>query len=193
METTINERIEEPVPAALMLKIKTGEAIREVSIYDLIANFIGLNLLRQDIYVDESGEEFIRTKYGFHPATRYNHNLKIKMCEQLIDELKYKLKIAKEKEERYEKMIEILEAKNHEKNEKLKMVTLPFVDQNNDLKKQNKLLRQELNEFKQITDSIMRKLTRLTDKADLNEDIEQTSASDLDWSNFDTALGYNDK
>lgn len=191
LNTKATERMEETIPDGLILKIKTNQSIKEVSVYDLIAYYIGLNFINQDIYVNESGEEFIRTRYGFQPAVRYNQNIKIIAQEKLIDELQYKLKFTKEKADRYAEMIKLFEAKSRLQKTKTKKLAIPFVDENEALRQENKLLKQTLHEFKQVNESILTKLTRLLNQTNEMNTSEQSSNSDLDWSTFDDVLNYN--
>jgi hypothetical protein len=71
-EYTMNDRIEDRIPEALIL-IKRGDiSSTDISAYDLIANYYGLRPRGRDIYIDYCGKEFVRTKYGFQPALREN-------------------------------------------------------------------------------------------------------------------------
>jgi tRNA/tmRNA/rRNA uracil-C5-methylase (TrmA/RlmC/RlmD family) len=177
-----NDRLEDRIPAALMLTITTEQVSKEISVYDLLANHLGLRYLHKDIYVNEAGEEYIRTRYGFQSAIRYNQNVKISESEHLIAELEYKLKIAKEKTEQFAEIIKALEAKSKERKEKLKKMTRPFQFENEALRREIKSLKKELNEFKQVNESVINKLTKLSKQTNDTSDIE--SSSKLDWSSY---------
>jgi hypothetical protein len=110
-----NERIKARIPDGLIIKKSADPSTRDITIYDLIAHYVGLRYVRRDIYEDESGEEYIRTKYGFQSSIQYNQNIQIIKSDQLIDELQYKLKTATEKAGKYGEIIKILEAKNIER------------------------------------------------------------------------------
>jgi len=177
-----NDRLEDRIPPALMLTITTEHSSKEISVYDLLAQYLGLRHLHKDIYVNESGEEYIRTRYGFQSAMRYNQNIKISEHERLVEELEYKLKIAKEKSEQYTEIIKALEVKSKERKEKLKKMTRPFQFENEALRREIKSLKKELNEFKQVNESVINKLTKLTKQTKNMSDIE--SSSKLDWSSY---------
>jgi hypothetical protein len=72
--------------------IKTS-ADKSLSAYDVIASCLNLKKIEDNIYVDEKNEKFVRTKYGFEPATRYNLKItNISMqnkLEKLVSEFNY--------------------------------------------------------------------------------------------------------
>jgi hypothetical protein len=179
-----NERIEARIPDGLILKKSVDPSTRDVTIYDLIAHYVGLRYVRKDIYVDESGEEYIRTKYGFQSSIQYNQNIQIIKSDRLIDELQYKFKIAKEKADQYGEIIKILEAKNRERKEKLEKLFRLFQDENETLRQEIKQLKRELAEFKQATESIIGKLTRLINQTKDKPGIEKSTSTELDWSTY---------
>ncbi|QOI98522.1 MAG: hypothetical protein HRU69_13945 [Flammeovirgaceae bacterium] len=193
IETRTNERIEYRIPDGLILMKSDDQSTRDITVYDLIAHHVGLSYVGQDIYVNESGEEYIRTKYGFESAIRYNQNIKILESERLIDELQYKLKIAREKTEKYGEIIKVLEAKSREQKEKLKKVTSPFQDENEALRQEIKQLIRELPEFKQINESVIGKLKRLIKQANERTSTESSNKSKLDWSTYNDLLADNDE
>ncbi len=193
IETTTNERIKYRIPDGLILKKSDDKLTRDITVYDLIAHYIGLIYVGQDIYVNEAGDEYVRTKYGFESAIRYNQNIKISESDRLIDELQYKLKIAKEKADKYSEIIKVLEAKSREQKEKLKKLTRPFQDENESLRQEVKLLRRELTEFKQINESVIGKLTRLIKQASERTSTEDSNKSELDWSAYYDLLDDNDE
>ena len=148
MENRINERIEYRIPDDLIIKKSDGTPTRDITVYDLIAHYVVLSYVGQDIYKNESGEEYIRTKYGFESVLRYNQNIKLQESARLIDELQYNLKIAREKINQYSEIIKALEAKSRERKEKLKNITQPLQDENEALRQEIILLKRELAKFK---------------------------------------------
>lgn len=74
--------------------------------YDIIAIINKFEHEKLNIYIDENGERWIRTRYGFESTTIHNKNFEIS---QLKDEIKareneiYNLKL------RYEKMLKVVE------------------------------------------------------------------------------------
>jgi hypothetical protein len=192
IETTTNERIEYRIPDGLILKKSDDKLTRDITVYDLIAHYVGLRYVGQDIYINESGDEYIRTKYGFESAIRYNQNIKISESDRLIDELQYKLKIAKEKADTYSEIIKVLEAKSKDQKEKLIKMTQPFRDENESLRQEVKLLRRELTEFKQINESVIGRLTRLIKQANERTSSEDSNKNELDWSAYYDLPGDSD-
>ena len=192
IETTTNERIEYRIPDGLILKKSDDKLTRDITVYDLIAHYVGLRYVGQDIYINESGDEYIRTKYGFESAIRYNQNIKISESDRLIDELQYKLKIAKEKADKYSEIIKVLEAKSKDQKEKLIKMTQPFRDENESLRQEVKLLRRELTEFKQINESVIGRLTRLIKQANERTSSEDSNKNELDWSAYYDLPGDSD-
>lgn len=67
-----NDRVEDRIPEALIILKKGDKSPRDLSVYDIIANYYGLRPKGRDIYIDYCGKEFVRTKYGFQPALREN-------------------------------------------------------------------------------------------------------------------------
>lgn len=188
IETTTNERIEYRIPDGLILKKSDDRLTRDITVYDLIAHYIGLRHVGQDIYINECGDEYIRTKYGFESAIRYNQNIKILESDRQIDELEYKLKMAKEKADKYYEIIKVLEAKSRERKDKLKKMTRPFQDENESLRQEIKWLKRELTDFKQTNESVINKLTRLIKQANERTSLEDANKSDLDWSAYNYPL-----
>ena len=193
IETRTNERIEYRIPDGLILQKSDDTLTRDITVYDLIAHHVGLSYVGQDIYVNESGDEYVRTKYGFESAIRYNQNIKILESERLIDELQYKLKIAREKADQYGEIIKVLEAKSRERKEKIKTLTRPFQDENEGLRQEIKLLKRELTEFKQINESVINKLTKLVNQTNERTSTENSNKSELDWSTYNDLLDDNDE
>ncbi|MBY0434681.1 MAG: hypothetical protein K2U26_11275 [Cyclobacteriaceae bacterium] len=183
-DTRTNERIEYRIPDGLIIKKSDDHSTRDISVYDLIAHYAGLRYVGQDIYVNESGEEYIRTKYGLELAIRYNQNIKILESDRLIDDLEYKLKIAREKVDQYGEIIKVLEAKSKERKEKLRKLAQPFQDENEALRQEIKSLNRKLTEFKQINESVIGKLTRLLNQAKDTTDTEKSVVDKLDWSAY---------
>jgi hypothetical protein len=189
----INERIEDRIPNGLILKISDDQSTRDITVYDLIAHYAGLRYVGQDIYINESGEEYIRTKYGFQTATRYNQNIQILESERLTEELQYKLKIAKEKADKYGEIIKVLEAKSKERKKKLEKMTQPFQDEYETLRQEIKLLKRELTDFKQVNESVIGKLTRLVNQAKERDDTEKSVSDKLDWSTYNDIFDDKEK
>ena len=193
INTTTNERIEYRIPDGLILKKSDDKLTRDITVYDLIAHYVGLKYVGQDIYINESGDEYVRTKYGFESAIRYNQNIRILESDRQIDELQYKLKIAKEKADKYSEIIKVLEAKSRERKDKLKKMTRPFQDENESLRQEIKLLKRELTDFKQINESVIGKLTRLIKQANERTSSEDSNKNELDWSAYNDLLDDNDE
>lgn|SRR5690606_1439454 len=193
LDTWTNERIQYRIPDGLILKKSDDKLTRDVTVYDLIAHYVGLTHVGQDIYVNEVGEEYVRTKYGFESAIRYNQNIKISESDRLIEELQYKLKIVKEKADKYSEIIRVLEAKSRERKEKIKKLTQPFLDENESLRREIKLLKSELTEYKQTNESVIGKLTRLVKQTNERTSTADSSKSELDWSTYSDLLDDNDE
>jgi hypothetical protein len=192
IETRTNERIEYRIPDGLILKISDDKSTRVITVYDLIAHYVGLRYVGQDIYINETGEEYIRTKYGFESAIRSNQNIKIAASEKLIDDLQYQLKTAKAKVETYREIIKVLEAKSRERKEKLKTLVLPFQEENELLRHEIKLLKKQLADFKNTNENVVGKLTRLINQTKVETSTEQSKKSELDWSKYNDLFDDND-
>ena len=188
IDSRTNERIEYRIPNGLIIEKSEDPTTRDLTVYDLIAHYVGLRYVGQDIYANEAGDEYIRTKYGFESAIRYNQNVKILESDRLIDELQYKLKIANEKSDKYSEIIKVLEAKSREQKEKLKKLTRPFQDDNDSLRQEIKSLKRELTEFKQVNESVIGKLTKLVIKAKERTSTVDEDKSELDWSAYKDLL-----
>lgn len=119
-QQTMNERIQYRIPPGLILKKSTDPAMRDVTIFDVLAHYAGLQYVRQDIYADPLRNEYIITKYGFEPAVKHNLTLQVDKLHRLRDKLQYELKVAVKKAENYVGTIKLLEARNKELKEKLK-------------------------------------------------------------------------
>lgn len=190
--TRTNERIEYRIPDGLILKKSDDQSTRDITVYDLIAHYVGLSYVGQDIYVNESGEEYIRTKYGFESTIRYHQNIKIGESERLIDDLLYKLKTAKVKIEQYGEIIKVHEAKSSERKEKLKTLVQPFQTENESLRHEIKLLKKQLADFKNANEYVVGKLTRLFNKTNEETSTQKSNKSELDWSTYNDLLDDND-
>lgn len=193
LENRTNERIGYRIPDGLIIKKSDDNLTRDITVYDLIAHYAGLRHVRQDIYVNEAGDEYVRTKYGFELATRYNQNIRISESDKLIDELQYKLKIAQEKADKYAEIIKVLEAKSREQKEKLKKLSRPFQDENESLKQELKLLRKVLTDLKQMNESVLGKLTRLIKQANERISTADSNKRELDWSAYHDLLHDTDE
>ena len=75
------------IPSELIIRQKSNEDGRDLTIYDLIAKVTGLEYCERNIYQNKKGNYFIRTKYGFQPMTAYNKGLQLRDKNILIKDL----------------------------------------------------------------------------------------------------------
>jgi hypothetical protein len=187
-----NDKIEYRIPESLILRKSDDPSKRDITVYDLIAHHAGLRYVNQDIYVNESGVEYVRTKFGFESAVRHNFNIQLNDSARLIEDLQYKLKIAQEKVNKYAERILAYETDRAGQKEKLKKRIAPFRAENNSFREQIKLLKTELNEFRQLNDSVISRLSILRKAPGEKSELDQTLKSELDWSAFDDLLDENE-
>src|SRR5690606_4418336 len=121
----------------------------------------GITHIGQDINVNEGGDEYVGTKYGFASASRYNQKMTISESDRLIEELHYNRNVLKENADKDAETSRVRAAQSRERKEKIKKMTQPFLDENESLRREIKLLKSELTEYKQTNESVIGKLTRL--------------------------------
>lgn len=179
------EKIEYRIPEGLILRKSDDPSKRDITVYDLIAHHAGLKYVEQDIYVNESGVEYVRTKFGFESAVRHNLNIQLNESARLIEDLQYKLKITQEKVDKYAERVLAHEAERLSQNKLIKKKLEPYRKENKSLREQIKLLKTELNEFRQLNESVISKLSSLKKVSGEKSLLDETIKSELDWSAFD--------
>jgi hypothetical protein len=186
-----NERIGNTIPSGLILKKADEETLRDISVYDVIAWHAGLTCLRDDIYVSESGEEFIRTRFGFQPADQYNHNVLQAESDEWIKELERKLKVANKRIEEQQNRIKRLEERDKEwkerEDDRIKLHAAE-VDRMRDT---IDLLRLQLYGSKKIAESI--KIKPVTKRTEDKTEWKVSGISDLDWSAYNDIVSDSER
>lgn len=99
------DKIEYRVPENLILRKSDDPSNRDITVYDLIAHHAGLKYVEQDIYINELGVEYVRTKFGFESAVRHNLNIRLDESTRVLGDLHYRLKISEEKLNKYAKRV----------------------------------------------------------------------------------------
>jgi prefoldin subunit 5 len=165
-------RICSPIPEGLIIKKAEENSGEEVSVFDLIAFYAKLKKLKKDIYANSQGEEFIRNEYGFQPATRLNLKLQVERLGKKIEKIEADLQnVNKDKENLAKtittltKTLELKEAQLCYYKEHYNRSIAPIKKENDYLKNYLKALKQELNEYKQVSNSIVNKLTKLEERS----------------------------
>jgi hypothetical protein len=187
-----NDKIEYRIPESLILRKSDDPSKRDITVYDLIAHHAGLRYVNQDIYVNQSGDEYVRTKFGFETAVKHNLHRRIEESDRLIDDLRYNLKIDKQKIDKYAERVLAYEADRVGQKKQIKKKLIPYNEENKRLREQIKLLKTELNEFKKINDSVISRLSNLRKGLSEKSELDETLKSELDWSAFDDLLDENE-
>jgi hypothetical protein len=180
-----NERIFHTIPDELIINKSDELKAQEITVYDLIAQYTGLEWHKHDIYINAAGEEFVRTKYGFYPAMQHNMNYLITASEKEIEELKYKVKFFKDEAEKYGEHIKSLEARNRLRKAKLAALLGPIQTENEKLKQAIKTVNGQIAAFKQVNDAVLNRINKLELEVDHSTQKNDPSSADIDWSVFD--------
>jgi hypothetical protein len=185
----LNERVENHVPDELIYK-RAGEAFsRHVTVYDFIACHIGLTHVHKDIYRNQNGMEFIRTKYGFRPSIQYNLSLRVWDLKRQVEELEYKVKLGRKEVLQAEQELKLYIEKSKEKIRKAKSVFEPLSKENKRLRQELKALRMGLKQFMQMEDSVIDRLIHQCRPNPAKDEVAIADLPDHDWAaylkNFD--------
>ena len=103
------------------------------SAYSILAQINGLSHLRKNIYINEAGQKYIRTKLGFEPLGNYNYKLRHKqlLCKIPIKSVEINLsKLNIIKQEKYLTRINNLKERIILEND-IALVTVKNNNQNN--------------------------------------------------------------
>lgn len=154
-------QIKSHIPQGLIIKESNNDEERDLSVFDLIAYHAGLIYLRPDIYEDKEGRKYVRSKYGFQPATQWNKNIRIQELEAEVANLNSRLK---EKAEEVKKIEEKLTDKSLYSKERIIELEGKIESLNSNIeisKKDNGVLRSKVALFRQANKSIMKTLSKL--------------------------------
>jgi hypothetical protein len=179
-----NERIERTIPKGLILKKADEETLRDITVYDLLAWYAGLVHVRGDIYENKSGEEFIRTQYGFRPVAQFNLNVRQEEGDRFIQELEYQLKVARKTIREQEQQIKQLKDANNGMQASQK-----------DLRK---LYREEVGRLRTTIETLQQQLPASKNKPESNRTEEKTEneksfVSELDWSAYNDIVNDSER
>lgn len=75
------------IPPSLIIRKGINETERDITIFDLIAKVNKLEYCERNVYQNNRGNYFIRTKYGFQPMVAYNKGLQLRDKNNLIEGL----------------------------------------------------------------------------------------------------------
>lgn len=179
------DKIEYRVPENLILRKSDDPSNRDITVYDLIAHHAGLKYVEQDIYINELGVEYVRTKFGFESAVRHNLNIRLDESTRVLGDLHYRLKISEEKLNKYAKRVLAYQADRAGQKEKSKKRNILFDEESKSLREQIKLLKTKLNMFRHFDESAINKLSSFKKVPDEKSLQTETIKSGLDWSAFD--------
>lgn len=179
------DKIEYRVPENLILRKSDDPSNRDITVYDLIAHHAGLKYVEQDIYINELGVEYVRTKFGFESAVRHNLNIRLDESTRVLGDLHYRLKISEEKLNKYAKRVLAYQADRAGQKEKSKKRNILFDEESKSLREQIKLLKTKLNMFRHFDESAINKLSSFKKVPDEKSLQTETIKSELDWSAFD--------
>lgn len=179
------DKIEYRVPENLILRKSDDPSSRDITVYDLIAHHAGLKYVEQDIYINELGVEYVRTKFGFESAVRHNLNIRLDESTRVLGDLHYRLKISEEKLNKYAKRVLAYQADRAGQKEKSKKRNILFDEESKSLREQIKLLKTKLNMFRHFDESAINKLSSFKKVPDEKSLSTETIKSELDWSAFD--------
>lgn len=179
------DKIEYRVPENLILRKSDDPSNRDITVYDLIAHHAGLKYVEQDIYINELGVEYVRTKFGFESAVRHNLNIRLDESTRVLGDLHYRLKISEEKLNKYAKRVLAYQADRAGQKEKSKKRNIHFDEESKSLREQIKLLKTKLNMFRHFDESAINKLSSFKKVPDEKSLSTETIKSELDWSAFD--------
>lgn len=179
------DKIEYRVPENLILRKSDDPSNRDITVYDLIAHHAGLKYVEQDIYINELGVEYVRTKFGFESAVRHNLNIRLDESTRVLGDLHYRLKISEEKLNKYAKRVLAYQADRAGQKEKSKKRNILFDEESKSLREQIKLLKTKLNMFRHFDESAINKLSSFKKVPDEKSLSTETIKSELDWSAFD--------
>lgn len=183
-----NERMQTPIPDRLILKKGDGSSSGDITVYDLIAYHIGLSHRKHDIYVSQSGEEFIRNKFGFRPIRQHNLSLYVRELKRKVEELEYKLKMVKRQLENCQQASIQQAEKNKERLNKAKSVFDPLQKENKRLRQEMKALKNGLRRFMQMNESVIDKLMLMSHCKEEERDAIELNFKDFDWSSYDESF-----
>lgn len=180
-----NDRVENYVPDALIYRRADEIFSRHVTVYDFIAIHVGLTHVRQDIYRNQAGMEFIRTKYGFRPSVQYNLSHRVWDLKRQVEELEYELKQERQQVRKAEQELKDYIEKSKERLRKAKSVFEPLNKENKRLRVELKALRTGLRQFMQMEDAVIDRLIHLCRSTPGKDEVP---ISDLPEHNWDVYL-----
>lgn len=154
-------QIKSHIPSSLIIKESNNDEERALSVFDLIAYHAGLIYLRPDIYEDKDGRKYVRSKYGFQPATQWNKNIRIQELEAEVANLNTRLTEKADEVKRLEEKLSDKSLYSKDRIIELEEI-IEFLNAKIETsKKDNGVLRSKVALFRQANKSMMKTLSKL--------------------------------